>query len=267
MSETTAKNRSISSFARIGLLSKGSVYVLLGIVTLMAVFHIGGESKSHADRTGVFNMIFRQTGGQLLLGVIALGLICYSLWRGMMAFGDTEHKGKEIKGLAVRGRYLASGLFYASIAVSAGRILFSGRHDSEDSQQHIAQQLLSKPAGQWLAGVAAAVLLTNGIYQIYYGLSGKYQKHVEELNGDGRRILLLAGKLGYVARGGVWMLLSWLFFRAAIHRNASEAGDTSKAFSFLSQESYGTAILVAIAIGLICYGVFNFIRARYEDFS
>jgi hypothetical protein len=233
----------------------------------MAAFHIGGESTAHTNKTGVFDFVYRQTGGQILLALIAAGLFCYTIWRGMEAFGDTEHKGKDAKGLAVRARYLFSGLFYATIAVSAVRMLLAGRSDSGDSQQSFAQDLLSKPAGQWLAGIAAAILLGNGIYQIYYGLSEKYRKHADNLHGQESKALLTAGKIGYVARGVVWLLLSWLFFKAAFHRNASEAGDTSKAFSFLENAGYGPFLLAAMALGLTCYGVFNFVRARYEDFS
>lgn len=267
MSIATPTPGQIQRFAKPGLVAKGIVYCLLGIITFMAAFHIGGESADHADKTGVFDFVYRQTGGRILLGLIAAGLFCYTIWRGMQAFGDTERNGKEAKGLAVRARYLFSGLFYATVAVSAGRMILSGRNNSGDSQQSFAQELMSKPAGQWLAGIAAAILLGNGIYQVYYGLSEKYRKHVDNLGGRNGKALLTAGKIGYVARGIVWLLLAWLFFKAALHRNASEAGDTSKAFSSLQEASYGPFLLVAMALGLTCYGAFNFVRARYEDFT
>ena len=267
MSIAIPTNRQITPFAKAGLAAKGTVYCLLGILTFMAAFHIGGESTSSATKSGVFDFVYQQTGGQIMLAIIAAGLFCYTIWRGMQALGDTEHKGSEPKGLAVRARYLFSGLLYATVAVSAVRILLAQGGDSGDGQQGFAQELLSKPAGQWLAGLAAAVLLGNGIYQIYYGLSEKYHKHVDTLGGQNAKTLLMAGKIGYVARGVVWLLLAWLFGKAALHRNASEAGDTSKAFSFLEQGEYGSILLGAMALGLICYGVFNFVRARYEDFS
>jgi len=63
------------------------------------------------------------------------------------------------------------------------------------------------------------------------------------------------------------MLLAWLFFKAAISANSSEAGDTSKAFKSLQDSSYGAYLLALIAGGLICYGAFNLIRAKYESFG
>lgn len=258
-------NRQIQPIARAGLSAKGIVYCLLGLLSFMAAFHIGGESGVHTDKGGVFETIYRQTGGQILLGATALGLVCYSIWRGVEAFWDTKDKGKDAKGLAVRARYLLSGLFYASAAVTAVRIVLNGSKDSGDSQQDFARELLSKPAGQWLAGAAALFLLGNGVYQIWYGLSEKYKKHVDGAGAN--RSLLLAGKVGYAARGIVWMLLAWLFGKAAIEANPAEAGDTSKAFAFLKDAAYGPYLLAAVAIGLIGYGIFNFVRARWEQFG
>ena len=81
------------------------------------------------------------------------------------------------------------------------------------------------------------------------------------------KVLLIAGKTGYVARGIVWLIIGWMFSKAAIHSNSSEAGDTSKAFSFLQSGSYGSYLLGAVALGLIFYGILNFIRARHERFN
>jgi hypothetical protein len=77
----------------------------------------------------------------------------------------------------------------------------------------------------------------------------------------------MAGKIGYVARGIVWLVIGWLFTKAAFHKNSSEAGDTSEAFGFLAEASYGSYLLAGVGLGLICYGIFNFIRVRYETFA
>lgn len=257
----------VKPIAQAGLIAKGIVYCLLGIFAFMAAFRINGQSTKDTNKEDVFSFIQNQTGGQILLAVIALGLLCYSLWRGIQTFADTEDKGDNAKGLAARSRYFFSGLIYTSLAAYAIKMLFTGKKNSDDSKQGMAQELLNKPYGEWLAGIAAAIMICVGIYQVYYGLSEKYSKHVDKAGtGDNKKILLGAGKIGYVARGIVWLILGWLFTKAALHSNANEAGDTSKAFSFL-EASYGPYLLAAVALGLICYGLFNFIRVRYESFQ
>ena len=134
--------------------------------------------------------------------------------------------------------------------------------------QTAASELMNKPFGQWLVGLLGLALVITGVYQVYYGLSGKYKKHVQEmdLHSAASKTLLLAGKIGYVSRGIVWLMIAWLLFRAAFESDSSEAGDTGKAFHFLETASFGSYMLAALGIGLVCYGGFNFIRARFERF-
>ncbi|HEY0899358.1 MAG TPA: DUF1206 domain-containing protein [Sphingobacteriaceae bacterium] len=252
--------------ARAGLIAKGTVYCLLGLLAFMTAFHIGGQTASQTDKSGVFDFIYQLTGGKILLALVAAGLVCYCIWRMIQAFGDTESKGTDAKGLAIRGRYLFSGLVYGSLAFYAGMMLFSQPSGSGDNNQDLVRELLSKPFGQYLVGIAAAILLGVGIYQINYGLSEKYRKHVDRAGGN-KEVLLGAGKIGYVARGIVWLVIAWLFFKAALKASSAEAGDTAKAFGWLQEATYGSYLLGAVGIGLIFYGVFNFIRARYENFN
>ncbi len=264
--------QSVSSYikpiAQAGLLAKGIVYCLLGVLAFMAAFNLAGQSTNNTDKEGVFSFIQKQAGGQIMVAIIALGLLCYCLWRGIQAFGDTEEKGKDAKGIASRARYLFSGLVYASLAALAIKMLFSSSNRSGKNQkQDMVQEVLKKPLGEWLVGIAAAIIIGVGIYQIYYGLSEKYAKHVDKAgHASNRKMLLLAGKIGYVARGFVWLIIGWLFTKAAFKSNSSEAGDTSKAFRFLAEASYGSYLLAAVGLGLVCYGLFNFIRVKYEKF-
>lgn len=254
--------------ARIGLTAKGVVYVLLGILAFMAAFGISGKSSQDTNKSGVFDFIQEQPAGTVLLWVVVLGLVCYLVWRIIQTFADTEDKGEDVKGILVRARYLFSGLIYGSLAVQAIRMLTSHKKSSGNKSQEFTQELLSKPMGQWLVGLVAAILLGVGIYQIVYGLSEKYRKHVNKsVPVDAKPILLTAGKVGYLARGVVWLLLSYLFFQASLNASSAEAGDTSKAFSVLSSSDYGPYLLAIVGIGLVCYGLFNFIRARYEEFG
>ena len=66
-------------------------------------------------------------GGPVLLGLIAVGLLAYIAWRLAQALLDTENQGTSWQGLAMRLRYLGSGLIYASLALYAGRLALNGR--------------------------------------------------------------------------------------------------------------------------------------------
>jgi hypothetical protein len=259
---------SVTPIARAGLISKGVVYCLLGLLAFMAAFEIGGTSDKDASKKGVFDLI-EGVGGKWLIGILALGLFCYTFWRVIQVFrearkskGATKKSGKAI-------RYLFSAIVYFLLALYAARRFFgNGGKGGADSTQSTATELMSKPLGPWLVGLLGLALAITGVYQIFYGWSGKYRKHVQDmsLHSTASRNLLRAGKIGYVARGIVWLMLAWLLFRAAFESDSREAGDTSKAFHFLEGASFGSYLLGALGIGLVCFGVFNFVRARWERF-
>ncbi|MGV3587941.1 MAG: DUF1206 domain-containing protein [Adhaeribacter sp.] len=255
------------SFARFGMAAKGVVYTLVGALAFMAAFEINGNSEQGAGKQGVFQFILEQPFGKILLGIVALGLICYTIWRFIQAFSDSERKGTDAKGIGKRLAYAFSGLIYGSLAFYAAQLVLGNNsgNGGGDSRQTLAGKLLEQPFGQWLVGIVAVGTMAMGLYQIYKAITGKYLKNVQtaQIKSDIKNMLMKAGKVGYIARGIVWGIIGFLFLKAAMNSNAQEAGGTTSAFQFLEQ-SYGSILLGAIALGLVCYGVFMFVRARYE---
>jgi hypothetical protein len=265
MTVTTAVKPGIAKIAQAGLISKGIVYILLGVLGFMAAFEIGGQSNNDTNKATVFRSVKEFPGGIILLILLAAGLICYSIWRGVQTFSNSHEQNNWTK----RVRYFFSGLVYLSFAVTAIQMTFHDRGDSEHKNQYWISEMLSHSYGQLLIGAAALILAGIGIYQIYYGLSEKYKNHVQELNlhSKGSSLMLRAGKIGYLSRGVVWLVIAYLLMLAALHKNSSEAGDMGKAFGFIEDSSFGSYLLAALGVGLIAYGIFNFIRARFETFK
>ena len=255
----------IKRLAQTGLSAKGIVYVLLGLLAFMAAFELGGKGNEDATRTGALEFVKDLPAGEVLLLTVAGGLFCYVIWRVVEVFRTNGKK----KGWTKRLRYLFSGLTYLAFAVTAIRIGSGGSADKGDNNQSVAIELMNKPFGQVLVGLCGLALAAVGAWQIYYGLSEKYRKHVQglSLQATHSSLLLRSGKVGYISRGLVWLVISFLFFRAAVHAAASEAGDTAKAFRFVESSPLGSPLLGLLGIGLIAYGVFSFIRARYERFE
>ncbi|MBW7467236.1 DUF1206 domain-containing protein [Pontibacter aydingkolensis] len=263
----------VENFARVGLAAKGVVYCLVGILAFMAAFELGRNSSTQdAGKQGVFQFILEQPFGKWLLGIVAIGLVCYTIWRIIQAVQDTENKGNDAKAVAVRIRYLFSGLVYGALAYLAAKMVLgqrSGNGSGSDSRETLASELLQQPFGQWLVGILAVGTMAAGVYQIYYGISDKYKKKVQgaglkhELEGK----MVRMGKIGYIARGVVWLVIGFMFLKAAMSSNAQKAGGSSDAFRFLEDSSYGSFLLGAVAVGLVFYGIFMFMRAKYQPIS
>jgi uncharacterized membrane protein YidH (DUF202 family) len=263
MGASIKKKSAVKHIAQAGLTSKGIVYSLLGVLAFLAAIEAGGQSTENADKSGVFNIVRDLPGGMVLLIILSTGLLCYSIWRGIQVKSEISNNKKNWPRIL---RYSFSAIIYLFVAYTAIRLGLDRSTENGDSKQHLAQKILSKPFGQWLLGIAAIGFASVGAYQFYYGLSEKYRKHVQtaDLHSKNETLLLNAGKVGYISRGIVWLIIAYLMFQAAIQDRPSKAGDTRKAFQFLEDSPFGSFLLSVVAIGLIAYGVFNFIRAKYD---
>ncbi|TDB63733.1 DUF1206 domain-containing protein [Arundinibacter roseus] len=258
------QRRWITLAARIGLVAIGIVYSLIGILTLSAAFDLG-RSGTKGNVSQVLDWLQAQPLGQVLLGLITVGMLCYSLWRVIQAIYDTDNKGNSIQGLAIRASFLSYGLVYGSFTFYAAQLLLGTSKGVENTRQTVAYELLTRPFGQWMLGIVALFTLGTGIYQIYLSLSGDYRRIVQEspLDTPVQEMLIKTGKIGYIARGLVWLVLGYFLIEAAIQVDASEAGDSDAALDFMERE-YGSLPLALVSLGLVCYGVFMFVRARFQ---
>ena len=248
----------VNRVAPVGLIAKGIIYVLLGVIALMAALNMGRQ-KDEASNKGVFNLVEDWPAGIYILGALAIGLICYTAWRFIQAW-KTGKWPKKI-------RYMFSGLGYASLAFTAFKIMTGSRDSNGDSNQALAAKILSQSYGQWIMIAVALFFAGIGVYQVYYGLKEKYKKHIGKLDLPGSRILFTSAKIGYIARGIVWLIVAYLFANAGLMADSSEAGNTGKAFKFIESNTAGSYLLGMLALGVIMYGIYNFIRARYDRFD
>lgn len=76
--------------AEIGLVAKGSVYVLLGLLAFMAAFELNGRSNQTATQSGALAYVKNLPAGEALLVAVVAGLLCYSCWRIIQAFRKKE---------------------------------------------------------------------------------------------------------------------------------------------------------------------------------
>ncbi|MDQ3279567.1 MAG: DUF1206 domain-containing protein [Bacteroidota bacterium] len=257
------KPQIVTRIAQAGLLAKGFVYILLGLLAFMAAFELGGKENDSATKAGTFQFAKEMPAGKFLLIAIALGLFCYCVWRGIQV---AREKGKGAWKKKIL--YLFSGLAYLGFAITALKVV-NGDNGNGNGNKAVAGELMSKPFGQVLVGIGGLIFAIVGAYQIYYGLSEKYRKHVQglSLHSTQSSLMLRSGKVGYISRGVVWLVIAFLFFRAALHARASEAGSTGEAFQFIETSPYGSPLLGILGLGLVAFGIFSFVRARYERFT
>lgn len=251
--------------ARFGYATKGVVYIVVGVLAALAATGFGGETT---DTRGAMQAIETRPFGKIALGVVAFGLIGYVIWRWIQALADTEDKGTGLKGIAVRIGYAFSGLVYAGLSFTAARVLIDvGEPDSSSEvQQRWTGRLMSMPYGSWLVELVGACVIGFGLYQIYKAFRAKFRKRLKlgEMGKSKDNWATWSGRFGYAARGVVFILAGIFLIQAARHYNPSEVKGLDEVLQSLGQQSYGAWMLFIVAAGLIAYGFYMLVEARYR---
>lgn len=245
----------IERLARVGFASIGVVYMIVGGLTAMSAI---GQRRSAGDRHDALTFILGLPFGRLALIVVVAGLAGYALWRLISGLKDTEHRGADPKGLALRAGGIARGAIYAAFAVEVVRLLAHyGRGASgEQKAHHWTAKLMNMPFGRGLVTLVALGVLAYGVYQVWKAWDRKLSKQLRlgAIDGRVREMVIAISRVGIGARGLVFVIIGVSLVRAALRHSSAEAHGTTGA---LQQWPW-------IGVGLMAYGVYAVVNAKYR---
>lgn len=255
--------------ARAGLVAKGISYGIVGALAVDVAVGHGGKATS---RQGALQTLAQNTFGKVLLILLAIGFACYAAWRFVQAVAEREDddsdKGKAKK-WGKRAGYVGRGLIYAGLTYSTIEILLGSANNQSQNQkaQHTTAVVLDWPAGRWLVGIAGVAIVGAGLWNLYRGIARTFEDRwrVGSMSETERTWGGRAGVAGHVARFVVFGLIGVFAAKAAIEYDPQSAIGLDGALQKLSQASYGPYLLGLTALGLVCYGVYCLVDARYRD--
>ncbi|HEY9627852.1 MAG TPA: DUF1206 domain-containing protein [Coleofasciculaceae cyanobacterium] len=264
VAKKAAANTWVERLARLGFAAKGIVYALVGLLAAQAALGAGGKKT---DTQGALQTIVTQPFGQVLLSLIAIGFFGYALWRWVEAAADPDQKGNDAKGILLRCSYAANGLVYGSLALTAVKIVLGTGGGSSNASQDWTALLLAQPFGQWLVGTIGALVIGLGFYQFYEAYKAKFRQKLklEEMSEAEQTWTVRLGRLGLSARGVVFGVIGFFLIQAARQSNPNQVKGLGGALESLAQQPYGSWVLGIVAIGLIAYGVYYIVQARYRQ--
>ncbi|KAI9132284.1 DUF1206 domain-containing protein [Acaryochloris sp. CCMEE 5410] len=253
--------------ARLGYAAKGIVYVTVGLLATLTVFNMGGETTSSS---GALQAIAQQPFGQILLGIVVVGLTGYVLWRFIQAIKDPEHRrSDDAKGVFRRLGYAINGLVYGGIALTALQLLMGtgGDQGSNDSTQVWTAKVMSQPFGPWMVGTGGAFMIGLGFYYCYRAFATKFREKLKlyEMSRTEELWATRVGVLGILARAVVFIIIGSFLIQAAHQADPSKARSSEGVLQVLQQnQPFGSVLLAFIAIGLFAYGLHMLVQARYR---
>lgn len=254
----------IEPLARFGYTAKGVVYILIGVLAVLAALDADGAAT---DTRGAFQKIYSKPFGQVLLGAVAIGLSAYAIWRVTEAIVDAEGKGKDLKGISIRIGYACSGLLHAGLASSAARLLLGEKQESsEQAHKSRAAQIMQIPFGRLLVGLAGAGFIGFGLYQLYKSYKAKFRKRLEvgAMSKREDKWATRFGQIGLAARGMVFGIIGCCLIVSALHYDPNEVRGLGGALESLAGQPFGKALLGVVAGGLVIYGFYMLVEAKYH---
>jgi hypothetical protein len=245
---------------QIGIITKGLVYAIVGILTLLAAVGMGG---SVSGKNEVVGFLQDQIFGKIIVVIVAVGLLFYALFRLYSSFSG-KNIDNDKSGYLKRIGYFFSGLIYGSLSIS---ILFSAFASSSggDSKESATRMVLNQDGGQWILYLVALIIFGVGIYQFYKGFSHKYLEDIDKHGSvESMDLLKKSGRYGHIARGISFGIFAWFVFVAAKEQNADAIRGIEGMFNFLRSFDWGDVLMGLMAAGFILYGIFQYFLARHS---
>ncbi|HYE43979.1 MAG TPA: DUF1206 domain-containing protein [Caulobacteraceae bacterium] len=248
--------------ARVGYAARGFVYLSIGVIALMAA--LDWLPRARAGRDAVTPML-EWPLGYVWATAIGLGLVAFAIWRAAQVLLDADRQGRSLKALASRLGQAISGVVYAALALSVFELLdeVEDRLEGEAEAQQQAAEVLSWPGGQWLLIAAGLFVLGCGVGNVVQGVLSDFGRRLGCKPGT-RRWACWCGRVGYVARGVAFLPLGGFFVKAGLELRSSDARDLGGALQALEAQPMGSLLLSLIAIGLMAFGVFALVEARFR---
>ena len=254
------RSDTVDNLVRYGLVVYGFLHLVVG---WLAVELALGHSSGPVSSQGAFQQLAQNTLGRVVLAAVALGLLLMVVWQGLEAFAG--HADRSGWGLWLRRfRSGATAVIYAFLGVQAGKTAVVSSSSSGGARSATAR-LMDLPAGQALVFVAGLIVFGVGVGMCWHSLSGGYAENLsaEGRRGDTGRAYLLAGRIGYFAKGvGACLVGSVICYAAATH-DPRKSGGLDQAARDLVHWPAGSPILIVIAAGIACYGLFCFARSGH----
>lgn len=247
---------------RLGLVSYGVVHILLAwLIGSLAL----GESEGSASKNGALAQVKEQPWGTPLLLVMAFGFVALTVWQLIDAVAG--HRGSEGGKRAFKqATSVVKAGIYAFFAYGSWKVGTQGS-GGEDGTEPFVAKILGLPAGQLLVGLGGLTIAAWAASLIRSGVTGKFKEHLsaEANRSDLSDAYVRIGTVGYIGKGVALLAVAGLILWAAKTSDPQKSGGLDEAMRKILGQPYGSYLLLAIATGLACYGLFCFARARHLD--
>jgi hypothetical protein len=253
-------SRPFRALLTVGLIAYGVVHLLVGWIALGIAWVgiTGTNSAQEASQQGALNELASQPLGAATLWVVAIGLIALALWQIVEAIWGHRDRPAGVKRIRKRVGSAGRCIAYALLAAASISTL-RGDSGSGESEESYTARLMGQPWGRIVVGLVAVAIVVLGVRLIRRGVKKKF---TEDLAGGVSQGVVRLGQAGYIAKGIAFAIVGGLFGWAAATYDPEKAGGLDDALRTVNEAPFGAVLLTAMALGLMCFGVYCFFWAK-----
>lgn len=248
--------RIAATAARVGYMARGSVYVSVGAIALLAALRL---SPHAVGAIGALEAWSAWPAGLVLLWAVGLGLYAFAGWRALQSIFDVDERGRHPHALASRVGQAISGLTYGALAVSVFRLIHTLHHLRGPSEtaamRDFVARVLDLPLGPWLVLGMGAFVVCAGLGSIARAGLDHFARGLE-CHPKLRTWIGILARVGYAGRGVALLPAGLLLVSAGLHARAEDARGLGGALEEIAEQPFGHPILGLTAVGLIGFGLF-----------
>lgn len=263
-------DESFDLLARIGLVARGIVYLVLGVI----VWNLarGDDDAGKPSTQGALGELAGKPFGGVLLVLLTVGLAAYAAACAAGAIRGTGGKRPGESDTSDRIVDAARAIVNGGLAVVAFRVFQDGRKEADsgsETEKQFTAEVLDWPGGRWLVVAGALALAGWGCWQIKKAVTGSFEKGLSlgSLSSRAQSSVRWLGKAGYAARGIVFLLVAWFLARAGLDHEAGDAVGIDGALLRVVHASWGPPLLAAVGVGLFAFGCWSIVEGRFRRSS
>lgn len=251
----------IQKIREYGFYTKGLIYIILGVLTLLAALNLGGKVT---DKNGAITFLENQIFGKVLLIILGLGLFSYAIWRFYKSYLVVKEENDKTKYVLCID-YFLRGIIYGSLAIT---VLYKVINQSKEgfSRETLAHKILNIDNGELILYLIALIILISALNQFFIVYKSSFLKGIKkDKNMESYTFLKRTGKFGITSRGISFVIFAYFIFKASQENNANQVKGTQEMFTYLHELTFGSILMSIMALGFISYGIFQYFFGRYSN--
>jgi hypothetical protein len=255
-----AQNNVFERFARAGYVVSGLLHIIIGYLAIRIALGSGGGS---ADQSGALAAVSAKPGGIVALWAGVIALLVMALWRlTETALGrSTDPKSQgTMSEILDRAKAFALAVVYFGFAYSTLGFACNAGKSTGDQNSGISARLMHTASGTLVLIGGGVIIVAVGGYHVYKGASHNF---LDDLKGNPGDLVRRLGLIGYIAKGLVIIAAGVLVIIAASLSEPAKATGLDGALKTLGAQPYGAILLIVASLGIITYGLYSLVMARY----